>query len=212
MTPPGVTIRKIEMDEEKEKQDWLEGVAILNYRRSIRKGSWKPKNLESTGHPLIINTVDPNPKVISNSPKRRFSKEQRNYLKGAYWRYAVYGEMDSTEAYHAFEMRSDLRGDWEAGEKVQTKKAANRSAKRSAENLAEYGYVVLSYGEMKADTDDMMWNPNQYQPVLMVTATMAAAEKGKELLEQDGYTTDPETLRQMYREHMAARHIAYKGL
>ena len=187
--------------DDKLKKAWLHQVATENRNRAYRRAAYEPKNLASTGHPSLITEVDPNPKIISNAPKKRFSREQRDYLMGAYWHYAVYRKMESKEAYHAFEMRSGWRGDVKAGEKVQSKKATNRSAKRSAKNLAEYGYVVLSYGEMEADTDDMMWNPNQYQPVLMVTATMGAVAKGKEFLEQGGYTTDPEALKQMHEEN-----------
>ena len=81
----------------------------------------------------------------------------------------------------------------------------HRSAKRSAKNLAEYGYVTLSYGEMEDDTEDMMWNPNRYQPVLKVTPTMAAVEKGREFLEQAGYDTEPdrEDIKKQQKENLA---------
>jgi hypothetical protein len=112
------------------------------------------------------------------------------------------------EVIHAFEMRSEWREDVNAREKVQSKKSTNSSAKRSAKNLAEYGYVTLSYGEMKADTDDMMWNPNQYQPILRVTPTMAAVEKGREFLEQAGYNTEPDR-EEVKKQHKEALNRAW---
>ena len=185
------------MDEERKHQIWLENATNISRNKAYRKVIHEPKNLASTGHPSLITEVDPNPKVISNAPKKRFSKPQRQYLMGTYVHHTVCGKMYSTEAYDAFEMRSDLRDDydWKAGEKVQSRKASTRSAKRSAKNLAEYGYVVLSYDEMNDDTGEMMYNPNVHQPVLIVTATMAAVEKGREFWEQAGYDTEPETLR-----------------
>jgi len=178
------------MDEERKHQIWLENATTISRNKAYRKVIYEPKNLASTGHPSLITEVDPNPKVISNAPKKRFSGAQRYYLKGVYWNFYLHGELRDEEVIHAFEMRSE--SSVETGEKVQTKKATNRSAKRSAKNLAEYGYVTLSYGEMKADTDDMMFNPNQYQPILRVTPTMAAVEKGREFLEQAGYDTEPD--------------------
>ena len=198
MTPLGVTIRKVEMDEERKHQIWLNNASAMNRNRAYRRAAYEPKNLASTGHPSLITEVDPNPKVISNAPKERFSKPQRQYLMDTYVHHTVCGEMYSTEAYDALEMRSTLRDDWKAGEKVQSRKASTRSAKRSAKNLAEYGYVVLSYDDMNDDMGEMMYNPNVHQPVLIVTATMAAIEKGREFWEQDGYSTDPETLRRWH--------------
>lgn len=183
------------MDEERKHQIWLENATTISRNKALRKVIHEPKNLASTGHPSLITEVDPNPKVISNAPKKRFSKPQRQYLMGTYVHHTVCGKMYSTEAYDAFKMRSNLRDDWKAGEKVQSRKASTRSAKRSAKNLAEYGYVVLSYDEMNDDKGDMMYNPNVHQPVLIVTATMAAVEKGREFWEQAGYDTKPETLR-----------------
>jgi hypothetical protein len=180
------------MDEESKHQIWLENATLISHNKAYRKITHQPKNLESTGHPSLIAEVDPNPKVISNAPKKRFSKEQRHYLTGVYWNFYLYGELKDEEVIQAFEMRSEWSSDVNAGEKVQTKKATHRSAKRSAKNLAEYGYVTLSYGKMKADTDDMMWNPNQHQPILRVTPTMAAVEKGREFLEQAGCDTEPD--------------------
>ena len=178
------------MDEESKHQIWLENATHISHNKAYRKITHQPKNLESTGHPSLITEVDPNPKVISNAPKKRFSKEQQYYLTGVYWNFYLHGELEDEEVIGAFEMRAEWNV--KAGEKAQTKKATNRSAKRSAKNLAEYGYVTLSYGEMKADTDDMMFNPNQYQPILRVTPTMAAVEKGREFLEQAGYDTEPD--------------------
>ena len=176
------------MDEERKHQIWLENATNISRNKALRGAFHKHKNLASTGHPSLITEVDPNPKVISNAPKKRFSGAQRYYLTGVYWDFYLHGELRDEEVIHAFEMRSE----WSGREKAQTKKAANRSAKRSAKNLAEYGYVTLSYGEMKADTDDMALNPNQYQPILRVTPTMAAVEKGREFLEQAGYDTEPD--------------------
>lgn len=189
------------MDEERKHQIWLENATNISRNKAYRKVIHEPKNLASTGHPSLITEVDPNPKVISNAPKKRFSGAQRYYLTGVYWDFYLHGELRDEEVIHAFEMRSE----WSGGEKAQTKKAANRSAKRSAKNLAEYGYVTLSYGEMKADTDDMMWNPNQYQPILRVTPTMAAVEKGREFLEQAGYDTEPDRdeIKRQQKENLA---------
>ena len=176
------------MDEERKHQIWLENATNISRNKALRGAFHNHKNLASTGHPSLITEVDPNPKVISNAPKKRFSGAQRYYLTRVYWEFYLHGELRDEEVIYAFEMRSE----WFGGAKAQTKKAANRSAKRSAKNLAEYGYVTLSYGEMKADTDDMALNPNQYQPILKVTPTMAAVEKGREFLEQAGYDTEPD--------------------
>lgn len=193
------------MDEETKHQIWLEKATSISRNKAYRKMTHQPKNLESTGHPSLITEVDPNPKVISNTPKKRFSREQRYYLTGVYWNFYLHGELRNEEVIHAFEMRSEWSSDVKVGEKVQNKKATNRSAKRSAKNLAEYGYVTLSYGEMEADTEDMMWNPNKYQPVLKVTPTMAAVEKGREFLEQAGYDTEPdrEDIKKQQKENLA---------
>jgi hypothetical protein len=196
------------MDEERKHQIWLENATSISRNKALRGAFHKPKNLASTGHPSLITEVDPNPKVISNAPKKRFSKTQRHYLMKAYVHYAVYGEVLSEEAFYSFQME-------EFGDQPDTvaeRKAAKRSAKRSAKNLAEYGYVVLSYEVIDHDTDDMTWCPNTEQPILKATATMAAIEKGKEFMEQDGYPTDPETLRQAAKEEMAAWGYCYKGL
>ena len=204
MTPLGVTLGDAGMDEDSKHRIWLENASFISRSKAHRKVIHEPKNLESTGHPSLIQEVDPTPKVISNSPKKRFSKEQRYYLTAAYWNFYLDGELRNEEVIHAFEMRSGWSSDVNAGEKVQSKKSTNRSAKRSAKNLAEYGYVTLSYGEMKADTDDMMWNPNQYQPILRVTPTMAAVEKGREFLEQAGYNTEPdrEEVKKQHKENL----------
>jgi len=122
------------MDEERKHQIWLENATTISRNKAYRKVIHEPKNLASTGHPSLITEVDPNPKVISNAPKKRFSGAQRYYLTRVYWDFYLDGELKDEEVIYAFEM----------GSKVQTKKAANRSAKRSAKNLAEYGYVTLS--------------------------------------------------------------------
>ena len=193
------------MDEETKHQIWLEKATSISRNKAYRKMTHQPKNLESTGHPSLITEADPNPKVISNTPKKRFSREQRYYLTRVYWNFYLDGELRNEEVIHAFEMRSEWRSDVKVEETVQNKKATHRSAKRSAKNLAEYGYVTLSYGEMEADTEDMMWNPNKYQPVLRVTPTMAAVEKGREFLEQAGYDTEPdrEDIKKQQKEYLA---------
>ena len=200
------------MDEER-KQLWLHKVATENRYRAYRRANHTPSNLQSTGHPHLIAQVDPNPPVKGNQPKTRFSKVQKEYLKYAYYSYAVNGKLDRTEARHAFEVRSLWSDDVKAGEKVQDRKTANRSAKRSAKNLAEYGYAVLSY-EAPKETFDMENNPNLYQPVLFITPTMAAVEKGKEFMEQDGETVDPEELKRDYNERteMMRRELALVGI
>jgi hypothetical protein len=189
------------MDEEQKKR-WLYKVSTESRYRAYRRANHKPKNLESTGHPHLISAVDPNPPVVTNKPKARFSKVQREYLKHEYFSYAIDGKLQRQEARHAFEVRSEWSKDIKGGDKVQDRKAANRSAKRSAKNLAEYGYVVLSY-DGPPETYDMEFNPNLYQPVLYVTPTMAAVEKGKEFMEEDGEPTDPEELRKRYEEFKA---------
>lgn len=198
------------MDDERKKA-WLEKVSTANRYRAYRRANHTPKNLQSTGHPHLIFKVDPNPSIVTNQPKARFSKVQRDYLKGAYFSYAVYGKLQREEARNAFEVRSIWRRDIKGGDKVQDRKAANRSAKRSAKNLAEYGYVVLSYDGPR-ETSDMEFNPNLYQPVLYITPTMAAVEKGKEFREQDGEPTDPATLREQSRKMMAEWGYKYRGL
>ena len=196
------------MDEETKHQIWIENAKTISRNKALRGAFHRPKNLASTGHPSLITEVDPNPKVISNAPKKRFSNTQRHYLKEAYVHYAVYGEFLSREAFHSFQMEEcgDLP------DTVEQRKAARRSAKRSAKNLAEYGYVVLSYEVIDHETEDMTWSPNKEQPVLMATATTAAIEKGKEFLKQDGYSTDPDTLRQRTKEELARWSYLYKGL
>lgn len=188
------------MDDERQKA-WLYKVSTENRYRAYRRANHTPKNLQSTGHPHLIDAADPNPKVISNSPKKRFSKEQRDYLKGAYWHYAVGGKLLMQEARLAFNVRSIYQEDSNIAptDKVQDVKSAYRSSKRSAKNLAEYGYVTLSYGAPR-ETFDMEFNPNRYQPVLYITPTMAAVEKGKEFREKDGEPTDPDELKRRHRE------------
>jgi hypothetical protein len=197
------------MDEERQKA-WLNKVSTENRYRAWRRANHEPKNLQSTGHPHLIDAVDPNPKVISNSPKKRFSKEQREYLKYVYGSYALDGKLGRQEARHAFEMKSEHHDDYKSGDRVQGIKAAYRSSKRSAKNLAEYGYVVLSY-DAPRETFDMDYSPNRYQPVLYITPTMAAVEKGKEFREQDGEPTDPEEIRRRHKEVSAAMAEAMKG-
>ena len=184
------------MDEELEKR-WLNKVATENRYRAYRRANHEPKNLQSTGHPSLITEVDPNPPIKGNQAKTRFSKVQREYLKYAYYSYTVDGKLGRQEARYAFEVRSE----WsvEARVKVQDRKAANRSAKRSAKNLAEYGYAVLSYDGPK-ETFDMEGSPNLYQPVLYITPTMAAVEKGKEFMEQDNENTNPDELKQQHKQ------------
>lgn len=186
------------MDEER-KQRWLYKVSTENRYRAYRRANYTPKNLQSTGHPHLIDKADPNPPVVSNQPKARFSKVQRDYLKSAYYSYAIDGKLTRWEARHAFEVRSTWSEGIKGGDKVQDRKAANRSAKRSAKNLAEYGYVVLSYDGPR-ETWDMESNPNRYQHVLYITPTMAGVEKGREFREQDGEPTDPEELKRRYKE------------
>lgn len=188
------------MDEERQKA-WLHKVSTESRYRAVRRANHAPKNLQSTGHPHLINAADPNPSVISNSPKKRFSKEQRDYLKSAYWHYVVGGKLLRQEARQAFNVRSIYQEDskLEPGDKVQDVKSAYRSSKRSAKNLAEYGYVILSY-DAPRDTFDMEFNPNRYQPVLYITPTMAAVEKGREFREQDGEHTDPDEIKRRHEE------------
>lgn len=45
-----------------------------------------------------------------------------------------------------------------------------------------------------------MGSPNLYQPALFITPTMAAVEKGKELMEQHGEPTDPKELKKRHEE------------
>ena len=186
------------MDEEFEKR-WLSKVATENRYRAYRRAIHTPSNFQSTGHPNLIMQADPNPPIKGNQAKTRFSKVQREYLKYAYYSYTVGGTLAREEARHAFEVRSEWSDDVKDRAKVQDRKAAFRSSKRSAKNLAEYGYAVLSYDSPK-ETFDMENSPNLYQPVLYITPTMAAVEKGKEFMEQDGETVTPEELRQQYQE------------
>jgi hypothetical protein len=192
--------KRLAMDEEMKKA-WLHKVATENRYRAHHRANYEPKNLQSTGHPHLIDKADPNPPVVTNKPKARFSKVQRDYLKSAYWHFAVGGKLLRQEARHAFNVRSIYQEDstLKPGDKVQDQKAANRSAKRSAKNLAEYGYVVLSY-DGPPETYDMENSPNLYQPVLYITPTMAAVEKGREFCEQDGEPTDPEELKRRHEE------------
>lgn len=187
------------MDEELKKK-WLSKVATENRYRAYRRAIHTPSNLQSTGHPNLIMEADPNPHIKGNQPKTRFSKVQREYLKYAYYSYTVDGKLDRQEARHAFEVRSEWSDDIKAGDKVQDRKAAYRSAKRSAKNLAEYGYAVLSYDGPR-ETFDMEFSPNLYQPILYITPTMTAVEKGKEFMEQDGETVNPEELQQQHKEN-----------
>lgn len=201
------------MDEERKKA-WLIKVSTESRYRAYRRANHTPKNLQSTGHPDLISAADPNPKVISNSPKKRFSKEQRDYLKGAYWHHAVSGKLLRQEARHAFNVRSIYQEDSkrEPGDKVQDVKTAFRSSKRSAKNLAEYGYVILSYDYPKEYANDPLQNrANLYQPVLFITPTMAAVEKGKEFREQDGEPTDPDELKRRNEEISKAWREAIQG-
>lgn len=108
------------MDEER-KQLWLHKVATENRYRAYRGTNHTPSNLQSTGHPHLIAQVDPNPPVKGNQPKTRFSKVQKEYLKYAYYSYAVNGKLDRTEARHAFEVRSLWSDDVKAGEIVTSK-------------------------------------------------------------------------------------------
>ena len=186
------------MDEEHKKR-WLYKVGTENRYRAYRRANHTPSNLQSTGHPNLIMEADPNPPIKGNQPKTRFSKVQREYLKYAYYSYTVDGKLDRQEARHAFEVRSEWSDDVKDRAKVQDRKAAFRSAKRSAKNLAEYGYAVLSYDGPR-ETFDMEFSPNLYQPILYITSTMAGVEKGKEFMEQDGETVAPEELRQQYEE------------
>ena len=124
------------MDEEHKKR-WLHKVATENRYRAYRRATHTPSNLQSTGHPHLIEQADPTPPIRDNQPKTRFSKVQREYLKYAYYSFTVDGKLVRTEARHAFEVRSLWSDDVKAGEKVQDRKTANRSAKRSAKNLAE---------------------------------------------------------------------------
>ena len=188
---------------EEYKQRWLYKVAMENRYRAYRRANHTPKNLASTGHPHLIDKADPNPPIKSNQPKTRFSEVQRQYLKGAYYSYATNGTLRRTEARHAFNVRSIYQEDSKLApiDKVQDVKTAYRSAKRSAKNLAEYGYAVLSYDYPKEyDNDPFQNRANLYQPVLFITPTMAAVEKGKEFREKDGEPTDPEELQRQHKE------------
>lgn len=190
------------MDEER-KQRWLHKVSTDNRYRAQRRINHTPKNLHSTGHPMLIMQADPNPPIKGNQPKKRFSKEQRDYLKSSYWHHAVSGKLNKQEARHAFNVRSIYQEDskLEPSDKVQDLKAAYRSSKRSAKNLAEYGYAILSYDYPKEyDNDPLQNRANLYQPVLFITPTIAAVEKGKEFREQDGEPTDPDELKERHEE------------
>lgn len=200
------------MDEEHKKR-WLHKVATENRYRAYRRANHTPSNLQSTGHPHLIEQADPNPPIRDNQPKTRFSKVQREYLKYAYYSFTVDGKLVRQEARHAFEVRSEWSDDTKAGNKVQDRKAAYRSAKRSAKNLAEYGYAVLSYAAPR-ETFDMEGSPNLYQPILYITPTMAAVEKGKGFMEQDGEAVDPEKLKRDYNERtgMMRRELSLLGI
>lgn len=197
------------MDEERQKA-WLNKVSTESRYRAYRRANYTPKNLQSTGHPKLIKQADPNPPIKGNQPKQRFSKVQREYLKYVYYSYAIDGKLDRREARVAFEVRSTWSDGLKAGESVQDLKTAFRSAKRSAKNLAEYGYAVLSY-DYPRETFDMENSPNLYQPVLFITPTMAAVEKGKEFMEKDGEITDPVELKRRHEEITKAWQEATQG-
>jgi hypothetical protein len=160
----------------------------VQYRAMGIVGSEGHKNLQSTGHASVIMQTDPNPKVISNSPKKRFSAAQRYYLKSGYFHWAVYGELSRDVVISAFEMKTNYNT-----------KVTSRSAKRSAKNLAEYGYLTLSYEAPDNFNYYEDFDPHRYQPLLVATITPAGVEKGRELMEADGEPTDPEELQEISR-------------
>lgn len=212
VTPRGDN-KALGMDDERERA-WLSWAKNKSINRASRRLTHTPKNLQSTGHPHLIDKADPNPPVVTNKPKARFSKVQRDYLKGAYWHFAVGGKLLQQEARHAFNVRSIYQDDstLKPHDKVQDQKTANRSAKRSAKNLAEYGYVVLSYdGPQEYEGDPFQNRANLYQPVLYITPTMAAVEKGREFREQDGEPTDSEELKRRHKEMSKAWRQAIAG-
>jgi len=58
---------------------------------------------------------------------------------------------------------------------------------------------------MEDECGDFEWNPNLHQPILRVTPTMAAVEKGREFLEQAGYDTEPDRdeIKRQQKENLA---------
>ena len=188
---------------EKQQQNVLHNLSAENRIRAMRKLAAAPaKNLQSTGHSRWIMESDPNPSAISNKPKGRFSTAQRAYLKGCYWGYAVHDQLKSRPVIMSFD---EITGPYNEGEKYGTNnlKSSHASMKRSAKNLAQYGYCVLSY-----DAPDKynMWedgDPHNYQLLLVATPTMLAVEKGREFIIADGEETDPAALKESYSAMLA---------
>ena len=157
-----------------------------------------PKNLQSTGLPSLILSSDPNPNVISNEPKTRFSKPQKGFLKSCYWTYAVHDKKFlKSPVIMSFE---EITGPYNEAKKYGTYnlKSSHSSMKRSARNLAQYGYCILSYDAPDRYNYWEETDPHNYQPMLVVEATILGIEKGRELIEADEEITDPNTLRENY--------------
>jgi len=171
------------------------------YRAMRKVAAPAHKNLQSTGIPSLILHSDPNPKTISNKAKTRFSKEQKGYLQSAYWSYCIDGKPSKDVVISDFSMKGNpFRDDYITS--ARNTAATHRSAKRSAKNLAKYGYVTLSYGM----SPDYNWFGeesgliSEYQTLLIAEATMAGIEMGRKLLAQAGETTDPDEIKAIGEE------------
>ena len=195
-----------------QQQHVLQSLSADNRIRAMRKLAAAPaKNLQSTGHSRWIMETDPNPSAISNKPKGRFSTAQRAYLKGCYWGYAVDYQLKSSPVIMSFD---EITGPYSEGEKYGTNnlKSSHASMKRSAKNLAQYGYCVLSYDD---PGNYNMWedgDPHMHQLLLVATPTMLAVEKGREFLIVDGEETDPVALKESYARFAAGTKAMYAGL
>jgi|TARA_B110000908_G_C10114533_1_gene384618 hypothetical protein len=202
---------------EQQQQSVLHHLSADNRIRAMRKLAAGPaKNLQSTGHSRWIMETDPNPSAISNKPKGRFSTAQRAYLKGCYWNYAVDDQLETYPVIMSFNGITGPFSEWEVNGRrkcgTRNLKSSHASKKRSAKNLAQYGYCVLSYD----DPDKYnLWeeaDPHNYQLLLVATATMLAVEKGREFLIADGEETDPVALKESYAASKARMKAMYAGL
>ena len=197
---------------EQQLQNVLQNLSADNRIRAMSKLAAAPaKNLQSTGHSRWIMETDPNPSAISNKPKGRFSTAQRAYLKGCYWGYAVDDQLKSYPVIMSFD---EITGPYSEGEKYGTNnlKSSHASMKRSAKNLAQYGYCVLSYD---APDEYNLWeedDPHMYQLLLVATPTMLAVEKGREFLIADGEETDPVALKEESARVSAEMKAMFAGL
>ena len=175
------------------------------HSKQIAEGSRKiaasrPKSLKATGIPDLIMASDPNPTKISNQPKKRFSKPQKTFLKSCYWTFAVYdGKLLKSPVISSFE---EITGPYNSDNKYGTRnlKSSHSSMKRSAYNLAEYGYCTLLYDEAWKYDYWEEYDPHNFQPMLIVEATLSGVEKGRELLKSDGEDIDPISLKTKHKK------------